>query len=143
MLYISHMIRTQVYLPKALYHNLQLVAEHEQKPAAEIIRNLLERGLSQLRRKQNAGEALLFLGKKTTRDVAVQTGQLLMRSKAFPIVEANPDIRAAALKKYGEQRGEASFTDSMVMAFVDSYGAQAIFGFDKHFKSSGYTLLDA
>lgn len=62
-----YMIRTQLYLPKALYQEIDLVAKREKKPKAEIIRDALEEGLQKKKAKTNAGDALLrlaALGKK-------------------------------------------------------------------------------
>lgn len=63
MLYIRHMIRTQVYLPKTLYQDVQLVAQAEKKARAAIIRELLEQGIAQKKKRRSAGEALLELVK--------------------------------------------------------------------------------
>lgn len=57
MLYISHMIRTQVYLPKQLYQTIDLVAKREKKPKAQVIRDVLEEGIK--KKQGNAGDALL------------------------------------------------------------------------------------
>lgn len=65
MLYIRHMIRTQVYLPKQLYITIDLIAEKEKKPKAQIIREVLQEGME--KRRGNAGKALLeiaSLGRK-------------------------------------------------------------------------------
>lgn len=57
MVYIRHMIRTQVYLPKQLYQTIDLVAKKERKAKAQVIREALEEGV---RKKQaNAGKVLL------------------------------------------------------------------------------------
>jgi hypothetical protein len=56
------MIRTQVYLPKSLYQLIQLKAEQAKKPAAQLVRELLEEGLRRQQR-ETAGEALLRLAK--------------------------------------------------------------------------------
>lgn len=56
------MIRTQVYIPKALYRDIQLLAEKENKPAAEVVRDLLAQGLMQ-RQQDTIGESLLSLTK--------------------------------------------------------------------------------
>ena len=61
MLYISHMIRTQVYLPKDLYRNIDLIAKREKKAKAKIIREALEKSLAQ--KQGNAGDALLRIAK--------------------------------------------------------------------------------
>lgn len=61
MLYIIHMIRTQVYLPDELYQNIKLVAKKEKKSAAQIVRRALERELEE--KKQTVGEAFLELSK--------------------------------------------------------------------------------
>lgn len=61
------MIRTQVYLPKSLYQNVRLLAKKENRPAASLVRELLEDGLKKRSKKLNAGTALLrlaALGKK-------------------------------------------------------------------------------
>lgn len=61
------MIRTQVYLPKSLYQNVRLLAKRENRPAASLVRELLEDGLDKKNKKLNAGTALLRLaelGKK-------------------------------------------------------------------------------
>lgn len=57
MLYIRHMIRTQVYLPKSLYQYIDLVARREKKYKAEVIREVLEEGVK--RKQGNAGTTLL------------------------------------------------------------------------------------
>ncbi len=63
MLYIKHMIRTQVYLPKVLYNEVQLVAQGEKKARAAVIRELLEQGIAQKKKQRTAGEALLELAR--------------------------------------------------------------------------------
>lgn len=67
MLYVRHMIRTQVYLTENQYHSINLLAGREKKPAAQLIRELLERGLEQ-KNQITAKDALLEfvkIGKKT------------------------------------------------------------------------------
>ncbi|OGE35419.1 MAG: hypothetical protein A3H82_00750 [Candidatus Levybacteria bacterium RIFCSPLOWO2_02_FULL_39_26] len=59
------MIRTQIYLPKELYQNLNLTAKKESKTRAQVIREALIEGLR--KKRGNAAEALLelaSLGKK-------------------------------------------------------------------------------
>lgn len=51
------MIRTQVYLPKQLYQNIDLVAKKEKKAKAQVIREALEKGIEQKR--ENGGKVLL------------------------------------------------------------------------------------
>lgn len=63
------MIRTQVYLPKTLYQEVQLVARKENKKAAQIVRELLHEGLQRSRKKGTIGEAFLDLA-----SVAVKGG---------------------------------------------------------------------
>lgn len=57
MLYIKHMIRTQVYLPKSLYQHIDLVAKKEKKAKAQVIREVLEDGVK--RKQNNSGRVLL------------------------------------------------------------------------------------
>lgn len=61
MVYISHMIRTQIYLPKQLYQIIDLVAKREKKPKAQVIRDVLEEGI--VKKQGNAGEALLEIAR--------------------------------------------------------------------------------
>lgn len=81
MLYVRHMIRTQVYLPEILYKNVRLAARKQNKPAAQIIRELLEGGVKQKTKKTNAGDALLRLAKlavrKGPRDLSVNIDKYL------------------------------------------------------------------
>jgi len=55
------MIRTQVYLPKDLYRNIDLIAKREKKAKAKIIREALEKSLAQ--KQGNAGNVLLRIAK--------------------------------------------------------------------------------
>lgn len=51
------MIRTQIYLPKDLYQEVNLMAEKENKSKASIIREALEEKLT--RKKATTGKTLL------------------------------------------------------------------------------------
>ncbi len=55
------MIRTQVYLTQAIYHQIELVANREKKPKAQVIREVLQEGME--KKQGNAGSALLRLAK--------------------------------------------------------------------------------
>ena len=58
------MIRRQIYLPKSLYHQLQLTAQQRNQSVSEMVRELLETALSQqLANRRSAGESLLGLSK--------------------------------------------------------------------------------
>lgn len=59
MVYIRHMIRTQIYLPQQLYQAIDLVAKKEKKAKAQIIREALEKNME--KKQANAGETLLKL----------------------------------------------------------------------------------
>lgn len=63
MVYIRHMIRTQVYLPDQLYQEIGLVAKREKKPRAQVIRETLNEGLGRKKSTRNGGTALLELAK--------------------------------------------------------------------------------
>ena len=39
------MIRTQIYLPKQLYENIKLQAKMADKPAAQVIREYIDKGM--------------------------------------------------------------------------------------------------
>lgn len=61
------MIRTQVFLTEEQYRRVQLTAKKEQRPASEVIREALEKGLQTKQGAKTAGDALLglaALGKK-------------------------------------------------------------------------------
>lgn len=61
------MIRTQIYLPKDLYQEVQLVARKESKKSAQLVRELLHEGLMRRKKKETIGEAfqkLIDVGKK-------------------------------------------------------------------------------
>lgn len=62
MLYIRHMIRTQIYLPEEVYTQVKLVARKQGQPAAAVIRKYIVSGIKK-GRKMTAGEALLGLTK--------------------------------------------------------------------------------
>lgn len=57
MVYIRHIIRTQIYLSKELYQEIDLVAKEEKKTKAQVIRESLERAL-EIRKRETIGEAL-------------------------------------------------------------------------------------
>lgn len=50
------MIRTQIYLPKELYQEIDLVAKKEKKAKAQVIRESLKRALE--KKAETIGEAL-------------------------------------------------------------------------------------
>jgi len=55
---LKHMIRTQVYLTKELDQQIELTAKRYRKPKAQVIRELLARGLSTSRRRETIGQGL-------------------------------------------------------------------------------------
>ena len=57
------MIRTQVYLPKDLYNQIDQVARREKIAKAQVIRDTLEEGIKKKKAYKNAGQALLELAK--------------------------------------------------------------------------------
>lgn len=61
------MIRTQIYLPDSLHQSLELLSKRRRRSKAELIRNLLEKGLTQEELGGGAGAALLDLVKVRAR----------------------------------------------------------------------------
>ena len=61
---MKHMIRTMVYLTKEQARDIKLQAKREQKHEAEVIRDLVNKGLTASRKSkpETTGEALLRLG---------------------------------------------------------------------------------
>lgn len=53
------MIRTQIYLPKDLYQEIDLVAKREKKAKAQVIREAIEKDMN--KKRGNAGDTLLKL----------------------------------------------------------------------------------
>lgn len=53
------MIRTQIYLPKELYQEVDWVAKKEKKPKAQVIREAIEKDVG--KKRGNAGDTLLKL----------------------------------------------------------------------------------
>ena len=57
---MTHMIRKQVYLTKILGTQISVLSKQQNKPEAEVIRDLLETGLKS-KKQTSTGEALLGL----------------------------------------------------------------------------------
>lgn len=55
------MIRTQLYITKQLYRDINLIAKKEKKPAAQVIRELLTDSIGQKKQQTSIGKALLKL----------------------------------------------------------------------------------
>ena len=65
MIYINYMIRTQVYLTEEQARDIKLRAKREKKREAEVIRDLLNKGLEVPggKARETTGEALLRLAR--------------------------------------------------------------------------------
>lgn len=57
---MPHMVRKQIYLTRKLDQYIHVLAQKQNKPEAEVIRGLLERGIKR-QGLMNTGEALLGL----------------------------------------------------------------------------------
>ena len=80
MLYIRHMIRTQIYLPEIFYQEVKLEDKKEKKATAQVIRELLEEGLNIKRQKSTIGKALLTLSSikaKGPKDLSIKIDKYL------------------------------------------------------------------
>ena len=69
MLYIRHMIRTQVYLLPEQAQEIAFLAKKQKTERAKIIRNLIQKGLELEQPKETLGQALqklIDLGEKIT-----------------------------------------------------------------------------
>lgn len=55
------MLRTQIYLQKDIYQEVNMIAKKEKKATAQVVRELLEEGLNLKRQKSSIGKALLSL----------------------------------------------------------------------------------
>lgn len=63
MMYITGMLRINVYVPDELNKRLALTAKSGRKPKAEVIRQALEAGLKVIHPKSTTAQALLDLAK--------------------------------------------------------------------------------
>jgi hypothetical protein len=84
MLYIRHMIRTQIYLDEDQAQDIIMLAKSQKKEKAKVIRALIQKGLEQEKNKQSVGDTLLEfanLGKKLKlkgpKDVSLNHDQYL------------------------------------------------------------------
>ena len=59
---MPHMIRKQIYLAKELDQHIHVLSQQQNKPEAEVIRDLLKTGLKR-ERPISTGDALLGLAK--------------------------------------------------------------------------------
>jgi hypothetical protein len=57
------MIRTQLYLPTDLHHQIMQLAKQQAKPMAEIVRNFISQGLQRSNIDQSGKNTLLALSK--------------------------------------------------------------------------------
>jgi predicted nucleic acid-binding protein len=87
-------------------------------------------------------ETANYLGKKLGHKQTIPVCELLY-GEDFQIVEATPEIRLHAINLFKNTSESVSYTDCLVMAFVDAYATKTIFGFDKAFRTAGYQLPPA
>jgi predicted nucleic acid-binding protein len=85
-------------------------------------------------------EALNLLGKKFSRALALDTGQLLLEEPLFLVGTTDSGTRALALALFRATPIGVSFTDCLVMATADTYKTPDIFGFDGIFSKKGYNV---
>src|SRR3990167_6306378 len=123
MLYIRHMIRTQVYLPRDLYRDIDLIAKREKKAKAQEIRQIIIPT-------EVFSETVNVLGRNGSHQMAYGTANQILSSNPI-IPETTPKIRQEALTKFKNQPESVSYTDCIVMAFADEYETREIFCFDQ------------
>lgn len=78
------MIRTQVYLPKTLYQQIDLVARREKKAKAAVIRERLEKSLKDNKPRETVRDAFLRLaaiGGKGPKDLSKNLDDYLYGDK--------------------------------------------------------------
>lgn len=79
------MIRTNMYFPKQLYELLKSEARREEISIAELVRNLVEKGISKRKRFKNGAQVLLEMAKHAGRsglpDLARNHDEYLYGSK--------------------------------------------------------------
>jgi predicted nucleic acid-binding protein len=86
-------------------------------------------------------ETLNVIGKQLSHELAIRVGKEIINSSAYSVIETSGLLRDSALSLFSKQAESVSFTDCVVMVFVDNFKARDIFGFDKSFKANGYRRL--
>ena len=86
-------------------------------------------------------ETINIMGKKISREVALNQARELLSSPVFTIMETTPEIKTKALTIWSKQTSDVSYTDCLVMACADALATKQIFGFDRAFKANGYTRV--
>lgn len=75
------MLRTNLYFPKELHRRLQAVAKQERKSMAELVRELVEKGIQEKQKKLSGAETLLLMaehaGDSGIRDLAINHDKYL------------------------------------------------------------------
>jgi predicted nucleic acid-binding protein len=86
-------------------------------------------------------ETLNVIGRKLSHELAISVGKEIISSSTYSVIETDGLLREAALSIFTKQAESVSYTDSVVMAFADSFKSKDIFGFDKAFNTNGYHRL--
>jgi predicted nucleic acid-binding protein len=86
-------------------------------------------------------EFMNIFGKKADHQEAIRTGEIMLFSPEYQVVETTTERRERAFELFREQKQSVSFTDCIVMAFADKYQTKDIFGFDGAFADNGYTRV--
>lgn len=86
-------------------------------------------------------ETINILGKKVSKEIAVFTGNKILKSDLFQIIESSNAQRLLAIEKFQKQPRSVSFTDCLLMILADHFDTKDIFGFDEIFKKNGYVRL--
>jgi predicted nucleic acid-binding protein len=83
-------------------------------------------------------ESINVLGKKFGHIRAGESGEKILASSLFHLMESDKTILHTALEKLQTQAESISYTDCIVMVFADRNETKQIFGFDDVFKKNGY-----
>lgn len=78
------------------------------------------------------------LGKKT----AVAFGRAILESPAIRIEEPSASVRETAWSIFsGQLDKEYDLIDCISFGIMEAFGIREVFGFDRHFRQYGFTLL--
>ena len=78
-------------------------------------------------------ETMNVMGRRSGHADALAAADYLLRTSAFLIAKATPELRHAALATFARQPQSVSYTDCVVMACAEEYRTTRIFGFDEAF----------
>ena len=127
-----------IILDTSAFLSLGNIEDSNYQKAAAISKQIEKGKLSIIVPGEIFTEIVNVVGKKIGHQAAVLQAKKIFSSANFTIMDTNHQIRENAFNKFQKQPQSVSFTDCLVMAFVDEFETKEIFGFDDTFRKNGY-----